>query len=128
MLKSPPLVATLSDSMRMSPCSWGDIFTWPLRGDRIIGLRQREIFHYADVTAYGSFSVITTLEIVKHHFSETGHGNTSCDPHLHQTIEQPTLHYLTRSVRRRAAAFKSACRKSRDPLAAILRCSLAASN
>src|SRR5712664_3852813 len=43
MLKSPPLVATLSDSMRMSPCSWGDIFTWPLRGDRIIGLR-----HYSD--------------------------------------------------------------------------------
>src|SRR5216684_1216288 len=41
MLKSPPLVATLSDSMRMSPCSWGDIFTWPLRGDRIIGLRQQ---------------------------------------------------------------------------------------
>src|SRR6266478_7971303 len=40
MLKSPPLVATLSDSMRMSPCSWGDIFTWPLRGDRIIGLRH----------------------------------------------------------------------------------------
>src|SRR5260370_13287736 len=40
MLKSPPLVATLSDSMKMSPCSWGDIFTWPLRGDRIIGLRQ----------------------------------------------------------------------------------------
>src|SRR5260370_7994418 len=40
MRKSPPLVATLSDSMRMSPCSWGDIFTWPLRGDRIIGLRQ----------------------------------------------------------------------------------------
>src|SRR5438445_9588286 len=40
MLKSPPLVATLSDSKRMSPCSWGDIFTWPLRGDRIIGLRQ----------------------------------------------------------------------------------------
>src|SRR5216684_6122835 len=40
MLKSPPLVATLSDSKRMSPCSWGDIFTWPLRGDRIIGLRH----------------------------------------------------------------------------------------
>src|SRR5229473_5656464 len=40
MLKSPPLVATLSDSMRMSPCSWDDIFTWPLRGDRIIGLRH----------------------------------------------------------------------------------------
>jgi hypothetical protein len=27
----------------------------------------------------------------------------SCDPHLHQAIEQPTLSYLTRSVRRRAA-------------------------
>jgi len=37
-----------------------------------------------------------------------GHGDTSCDPHLHQTVEQPTLHYLTRSVRRRAASFKSA--------------------
>jgi len=24
-------------------------------------------------------------------------------------VEQPTLHYLTRSVRRRAASFKSAC-------------------
>src|SRR5712692_7878618 len=35
-----------------------------------------------------------------------GHGDTSCDPHLHQTVEQPTLHYLTRSVRRRAAWFK----------------------
>src|SRR6201998_1213879 len=72
---------------------------------------SREIFHYTDVTAYGSFGVITTLEFVQHHFSEMGHGNTSCDPHLHQTVEQPTLHYLTRSVRRRAAAFKSACRK-----------------
>src|SRR5713101_6661901 len=52
MLKSPPLVATLSDSMRMSPCSWGDIFTWPLRGDRIIGLRHRSprqpsLFHHS---------------------------------------------------------------------------------
>src|SRR3989454_5081628 len=50
---------------------------------------SREIFHYTDVTAYGSFSVITTLEF------------------LQQTVEQPTLHYLTRSVRRRAASFKS---------------------
>src|SRR6266481_4553300 len=85
-----------------------------LRGAQTVGRTleaSREIFHYADVTAYGSFSVITTLEIVQHHFSETGHGNTSCDPHLHQTIEQPTLHYLTRSVRRRAAAFKSDNRK-----------------
>jgi hypothetical protein len=53
---------------------------------------------------YGGFSVITTLEILQHHFSEMGQGNTSCDPHLHQTIEQPTLHYLTRIVCRRPAA------------------------
>jgi hypothetical protein len=64
---------------------------------------SREIFHYTDVTAYGSFSVIATLEFLQHHFSEMGHGDTSCDPHLHQTVEQPTLHYLMR-VRRRAAA------------------------
>jgi len=56
----------------------------------------REIFHEKsstgpDVTSYGSFSVIATLEFLQHHFSEMGHGNTSCDPHLHQTIEQPTL-------------------------------------
>src|SRR5713101_3006486 len=70
---------------------------------------SREIFHYTDVTAYGSFSVIATLEFLQHHFS-MGHGDTSCDPHLHQTVEQPTLHYLTRSVRRRAAWFKSAYR------------------
>src|SRR5438874_325610 len=72
----------------------------------------REIFHYPDVTSYGSFSVIATLEFLQHHFSEMGHGNTSCDPHLHQTIEQPTLNYLTRSVRRRAASFKWGSRTS----------------
>src|SRR3989441_3958561 len=78
---------------------------------------SREIFHYTDVTAYGSFSVITTLEFLQHHFSEMGHGDTSCDPHLHQTVEQPTLHYLTRSVRRRAASFKSSFRISASQLA-----------
>jgi len=36
---------------------------------------QRKIFHYADVTAYGSFSVITTLEIFQHHFAKSGHGD-----------------------------------------------------
>src|SRR5229473_2360684 len=51
---------------------------------------SREIFHYTDVTAYGSFSVIATLEFLQHHFSEMGHGDTSCDPPLHQTVEQPT--------------------------------------
>jgi hypothetical protein len=34
----------------------------------------REIFHYPDVTVYGSFGIITTLEIFQHHFSEMGHG------------------------------------------------------
>jgi len=34
---------------------------------------SRKIFHYPDVTAYGSLSVITTLEIFQHHFSEMGH-------------------------------------------------------
>jgi|HubBroStandDraft_2_1064218.scaffolds.fasta_scaffold03469_3 hypothetical protein len=33
-----------------------------------------EIFHYPDVTVYGSFGIITTLEIFQHHFSEMGHG------------------------------------------------------
>jgi hypothetical protein len=49
------------------------------------------------------WSVITALEFFQHHFAKSGHRNTSCDPHLHQAIEQPTLHYLARSVRRRAA-------------------------
>ena len=30
---------------------------------------SRKIFHYPDVTAYGSFSVMTTLEFFQHHFS-----------------------------------------------------------
>ena len=34
---------------------------------------SRKIFHYPDVTAYGSLSVITTLKIFQHHFSEMGH-------------------------------------------------------
>jgi hypothetical protein len=48
-------------------------------------------------------SVITALEFFRHHFAKMGHRNTSCDPHLHQAIEQPNVPYLTRSVRRRAA-------------------------
>src|SRR6266404_5297158 len=36
---------------------------------------SRKIFHYPDVTAYGSFSVITTLEIFQHHFAKSGHGD-----------------------------------------------------
>jgi hypothetical protein len=37
-----------------------------------------------------------------------------------QAIKQPTLHYLTRSVRRRAATFKRAFRRS-DPLGIPIR-------
>src|SRR5713226_3943471 len=51
-------------------------------------------------------SVITSLEFFQHYLAKMGHRNTSCDPHLHQTVEQPTLHHLTRSVRRRAATSK----------------------
>src|SRR5690349_16185847 len=36
-------------------------------------------------------SVITTLEFFQHHFAKMGHRNTSCDPHLHQAVEQPML-------------------------------------
>src|SRR2546421_11638491 len=36
-------------------------------------------------------SVITALEFFQHYFAKTGHRNTSCDPHLHQAIEQPML-------------------------------------
>src|SRR5258708_18520569 len=39
--------------MRMSPYSWGDIFTWPLRGDRIIGLRQPWRFAFTLTLDYG---------------------------------------------------------------------------
>src|ERR1022692_3590271 len=34
---------------------------------------SRKIFHYPDVTAYGSLSVIATLEFFQHNFSEMGH-------------------------------------------------------
>src|SRR5258706_3858075 len=64
MLKSPPLVATLSDSMRMSPCSWGDIFTWPLRGDRIIGLRHTNlcVLHRCRLSLYHGLEVFGSRE------------------------------------------------------------------
>src|SRR5713101_3224256 len=75
---------------------------------------SRKILDCADVGTCGMLSVMTTLEFLQHHFAKLGHRNTSCDPHLHQVIEQPTLHYLTRSVRRRAATSKRASRKSRE--------------
>ncbi len=68
---------------------------------------SRKILDGADVGTCGLLSVITALEFLQHHFAKSGHRNTSCDPHLHQAIEQPTLDYLTRSVRRRAATSNS---------------------
>ncbi len=50
-----------------------------------------KIFHCTKVVAYGILCIITTLEFFQHHFSKMGHGNTSCDPHLHQATEQPML-------------------------------------
>ena len=68
-----------------------------------------KILDGANVAACGMLRVITALEFLQHHFAKLGHRNTSCDPHLHQAIEQPTLHCFTRSVRRRAATSKRAC-------------------
>jgi hypothetical protein len=48
-------------------------------------------------------SVITSLEFFQHYFSEMGHRDLLVTQNLSQANEQPTLHYLTRSVRRRAA-------------------------
>src|SRR6516164_8394534 len=42
-----------------------------------------KIFNCMDVGTYGILRIITTLEILQHHFFQMGHGNTSCDPHLH---------------------------------------------
>ena len=44
-----------------------------------------KVFDYADVGACGKLRVITSLEFLQHHFSQMGHRDTSCDPHLHQS-------------------------------------------
>jgi hypothetical protein len=47
------------------------------------------------VVAYGILCIITTLEFFQHHFFETGHKNTSCDPYLHprhQATNAPLPH------------------------------------
>jgi hypothetical protein len=54
-------------------------------------------------------SVITSLEFFQHYFSEMGHRDLLVTQNLPQAIEQQTLHYLTRSVRRWAATSKRAC-------------------
>src|SRR5256885_1197687 len=52
---------------------------------------SRKIFDGVDVTAYSFFRVVKALELLQHQFTKMGHRNTSCDPHLHQAIEQPML-------------------------------------
>src|SRR5271169_1003467 len=42
-----------------------------------------KIFYCTKVVAYGILCIITKLEFFQHHFAKMGHGNTSCDPHLH---------------------------------------------
>jgi hypothetical protein len=51
-------------------------------------------------------SVITLLGFFQHCFSEMGHRDLLVTQNLFQTVEQPTLQYLTRSFRRRAATSK----------------------
>jgi hypothetical protein len=59
-------------------------------------------------------SVITALEFFQHYFSEMGHRDLLVTQNLSQAIKQPTLHYLTRSVRRRAASSKRLIEKLRQ--------------
>ena len=59
-----------------------------------------EVGHHSQIITRGDGRVVAALELLQHHFSQTGHRNTSCDLHLHQTVEQPTLRHATRSVRR----------------------------
>src|SRR6478672_6723450 len=46
-----------------------------------------KIFYCTKVVAYGILCIITKLEFFQHHFFETGHRNTSCDPHLHPSLQ-----------------------------------------
>src|SRR6266403_2704192 len=60
-----------------------------------------KIFDCVDVTAYGIFRKVTTLELFQHHFAKSGHGDgLLMTRQLISTARQPPLHYLTRSVRR----------------------------
>src|SRR5258708_20790510 len=87
MLKSPPLVATLSDSMRMSPCSWGDIFTWPLRGDRIIGLRHEQNLRLCGCNSVWYVASSYDAGVPPASFCVNGsQGWPPCDPNLSQPL------------------------------------------
>jgi hypothetical protein len=69
-----------------------------------------KILDCADVRTCGMLSVITALEFFQHYFSEMGHRDLLVTQNLSQAIKQPTISYLTRSVRRRAATSKRANR------------------
>jgi hypothetical protein len=71
-----------------------------------------KILDCADVRTCGMLSVITALEFFQHYFSEMGHRDLLVTQNLSQAIKQPTLSYLTRSVRRRAATSKRGYRTS----------------
>jgi len=73
---------------------------------------SRKIFDGTKVTIYGSLGVITTLEFFQHHFSEMGHRDLLVTQNLSQPTSNQCSAHLTRSVRRRAASFKSRCGKS----------------
>src|SRR5271156_2509964 len=54
-----------------------------------------KIFYCTKVVAYGILCIITKLEFFQHQFAKMGHGNTSCDPHLHpshQATNAPLPH------------------------------------
>src|SRR5216684_3822244 len=65
-----------------------------------------KILDCADVGTCGMLSVITALEFFQHYFAKMGHRNTSCDPHLHQVIEQPILPTSREASAARAATSK----------------------
>lgn len=72
-----------------------------------LGPAQLEILlDCADVVAHRIVRKVTSLEFFQHHFAKSGHRDLL--PMTRQpisTVRQPPLHYLTRSVRRRAASF-----------------------
>src|SRR5260370_17075830 len=70
-----------------------------------------KILDCAAVGTCGMLSVITALEFFQHYFAKMGHRNTSCDPHLHQVIEQPMLPTSREASAARAATSKRRNRK-----------------
>src|SRR5437588_6758922 len=63
----------------------GLILTNVLRAQAVRGTVESssKILDGVQVIAYSFVRVIATLELFQHHFSQMGHRETSCDPHLH---------------------------------------------